>query len=81
MANPNLRKRLDNIADELEMLVLHVAQHSGVSAKDALAVDNRCSDIAQLVAQIATEARHVQGNTTGKTLVRDVRKALGYTHP
>ena len=81
MANPNIRKRLDNIADELDMLVQHVVQHSGVSAKDALAIDNRCSDIAEQAARIAAEAREAQGNTSGKTLVRDVRRALGYTTP
>ena len=81
MANPNIRKHLDNIADELDMLVKHVVQHSGVSTKDALAIDNRCSDIAEQAARIAAEARHTQGNTSGKTLVRDVRRALGYTSP
>jgi hypothetical protein len=81
MANPNIRKRLDNISDELDMLVEHVLQHSGVSAKDALAIDNRCSDIAEQAARIGAEARLRQGNTSGETLVRDVRRALGYTTP
>jgi len=81
MANPNIRKRLDNIADDLDMLVQHVVQHSGVSTKDALAIDNRCSDIVEQAARIAAEARAAQGNTSGETLVRNVRRALGYTIP
>jgi hypothetical protein len=81
MSNPNVRKRLDNISDELDQLAQHVLHHSGVSAKDALAIDNRCSDIAEQAARIAAEARAAQGNRSGETLVRDVRRALGYTYP
>lgn len=81
MPNPNVRKRLDNICTELDMLAEHVALHSGISERDALAIDNRCSDIAELAAKIGAEARARQGNRSGKTLVRDVRKALGYTYP
>lgn len=81
MPNPNVRKRLDNISDELQILLEHVIQHSGVSEKDALAIDNRCCDIAEMAARIGAEARARQGNRSSKTLVRDVRKALGYTYP
>ena len=81
MANPNVLKRLDNICDELDMLAEHVAQYSGVSEKDARAIDNRCCDIAEAAAHIGAEARLRQGNTSGETLVRDVRRALGYTSP
>jgi hypothetical protein len=81
MANPNVRKRLDNISDELDMLVKHVVQHSGVSEKDALAIDNRCADIVEQAARIGAEARLRQNNRSGETLVRDVRRALGYTNP
>jgi hypothetical protein len=81
MPNLNVLKRLDNICDELTMLTEHVIQHSGIAFKDALAVDNRCSDIAQMAAQIAAVARERQGNHSGATLLRDVRRALGYTKP
>ena len=81
MANTNVRKRLDNICSELDMLAEHVKLHSGVSAKDAVAIDNRCADIAEAAAHIGAEARLRQGNTSGETLVRDVRRALGYTSP
>jgi hypothetical protein len=81
MSNPNILKHLNNISDELDMLVEHVVQHSGISAKDALAIDNRCTDIAEQAARIASEARQAQGNTNGKNLVRDIRRALGYIKP
>ena len=81
MANPNVRIHLDNIAEELGMLLQHVIQHSGVSEKDAMAVDKRCDDIAEMAARIGAVARERQGNRSSKTLVRNVRRALGYTTP
>lgn len=81
MPNIRIKSRLETLADELQTVLQHVIQHSGVSPKDAMAVDNRCCEIAEMAARIAAVARETQGNRTADTVVRDVRRALGYTHP
>jgi hypothetical protein len=79
MANPNVKKQIDKIDDELQVLLKHVNQYSGISEKDAFYIDTRCSNIAQSAARIGAIARQARGDKTSKKLVRSVRKALGYT--
>jgi hypothetical protein len=81
MPNINIEKRLDKICDELAKVLEHVAQYSGIPNANATRIDNRCCDIAELASRIGAYARERQGNRSSETLVRDVRKALGYTIP
>lgn len=81
MPNLNVKKRLEAISNELAAVLQHVTQHSGVSEKDALFVDSRCSEIAEMAARVGVVAREAQGDRSSKKLVTNVRKALGYTYP
>jgi hypothetical protein len=81
MSNLNVKKQLENISVNLAAVLKQVVQHSGVSEENALFVDSRCSEIAEMAARIGTVAREAQGNRSSKTLVTKVRKALGYSYP
>lgn len=81
MANINVRKRLESIQSELEQVGKHIALYSGVDEKQADVVDRIATDIAQSAAAIAQVARERQGVTNAKSLVKRVRKALGFTYP
>jgi hypothetical protein len=81
MPNIRVRQAIEKISNELNKVGEHIQLHSGIDAKDARFIDNVASDIAQTAAQIAAIAREVQGNTSGETLVRNVRKSLGFTNP
>jgi hypothetical protein len=45
MANPNFRKRLENISDELLTLEEHAVQYSGIAEKDARFIHSVADDI------------------------------------
>jgi len=75
------QKRLETVSHELQRIAEHIAQYSGIDAKEADIMDNIATGIAEMAAGIAAEARTKAGNRSGKTLVRNVRKALGYTVP
>jgi hypothetical protein len=81
MPNIRVKARLESLADELQTVLQHVVQHSGVSPKEAVAIDNRCCEIAESAARIAAVAREASGNRTAETVVRNVRRSLGYTNP
>lgn len=81
MANMNVKKRLESIESDLYAVLKHVSMYSGIDAKDAMAIDRIAAGISEAGAALAAEARAVSGNTSGKTLVKNVRKALGYTRP
>lgn len=81
MPNIRVRARLERLQTELNAIRDHVAFHRGIAADDARAIDNVCADLAEQAAMIAADARKAMGNTSGRTLVRDVRRALGFTKP
>jgi len=81
MANMNVRKRVESIATDLNAVIKHVVQHSGIDSKDAMFVDNIATEIAAQAARLASEARARQGDRSAHKLVEKVRKALGFTYP
>lgn len=81
MANINVRKRLEKVSNDLQKIATHIAQHSGVDPKDAPYIDNTSTGIAELAAKISAEAREKMGQRNSHSLVKGVRKALGYTYP
>lgn len=59
MANPNVKKRLENISDELEFLEEHVIQYGGIAEKDARFILNVVDDIiasAETIKRVARRA-------------------------
>ena len=72
---------MERIAKDINQVAKHVALYSGVDKKDANAVDNLAADIAVTATQIAEIARASAGNTSSTTVVKNVRRALGYTTP
>ena len=83
MSNMNVKKRLDYIQRNLAAVHAYVAQHGGISAADAsaMAIDTIASTIAEDAAHVAARARLVRGDRSGVTLVRNIRKALGFLMP
>jgi prophage DNA circulation protein len=81
MANMNVRKRLEAISNDLDAVLKHVSQYSGVDAKEALFIDNVATGIAEAASILAAEARRVSGNRSAASLRKNVRKALGFTKP
>ena len=81
MANIRVRASIEKISNDLNRLAEHISQYSSIDAKDARFVDNIATDISVTAAQIAAMAREVQGNTSSETLVKKVRKSLGFTNP
>jgi len=82
MANMNVKKRLESIDAELRAVLFHVKQHSGVDARQAVLVDNAATCIVESAAAIAEVAREAQGiRERPGSLVRKIRKALGFTRP
>jgi cell division FtsZ-interacting protein ZapD len=81
MANINVRKRLENISDDLEKVLQHITNYSGVPEKDAIAIDNLATTVAELGARILAAAQAAQGYPSPEHIVRNVRKALGFTNP
>lgn len=81
MPNVRVRPALEKISKELTWLMNYLAEHSSISPQDALFVDNVATGIAEQAAQLAAAARDVQGNRSSESVVRDVRRALGFTSP
>lgn len=81
MANINAKKRLDSLLKEIEQVGKHIALYSGVDQKDAEQIDRDATAICESAAAIAQIAREKIGYTNAKTLVKRVRKALGFTMP
>lgn len=81
MANIRIKPALERIGADLSRVRKHIIMYSGVSAKDAMLIDNMATAIAEEAAIIAAEARRAQGMTNANTLVTKVRKALGFTYP
>lgn len=80
MANMNVRKKLESIDAELQRVATHVAQYSGIDARDARLIDDLSTDIAVVAANIASEARSKMGDRAAPGLVAKIRKALGFTY-
>jgi len=81
MPNINVRKKIEEISNELDRLAEHVGTYSGIQLKDATFVDDVATSVAVTATQIAALARAVQGNRSAEHVVRDTRRALGFTHP
>ncbi len=81
MPNINVRKKIEKLSDEMDQLLQHVAQYSGISEKDAMFVDNTATALCEGAARLAAEARAVQGDRSADRLEKDVRRALGFTSP
>jgi len=81
MANMNVRKRLEKIEREMREIILYVEQYHGVPKEEAHQVDNEASVICQQAARLASTARKSMGISDASKLVKQVRKALGYTVP
>jgi hypothetical protein len=82
MSNIRVRAAIERIQTELNQLGEHIISYSGIEKKDAFAVDNAATDIATTAAQIAELARAARGTSTKPgTLVRQTRRALGFTVP
>ena len=81
MANIRIKPALERIGSDLSRVRKHIAMYSGVSAKDAMIIDGMATAIAEEAALIAAEARRAQGSSDANTLVKKVRKALGFTYP
>jgi uncharacterized protein YjaG (DUF416 family) len=56
MANINVRKRLEKLAEEIEAVAHHVKLYGGISAKDSKAVTNGLHTISNACDEIAKEA-------------------------
>jgi hypothetical protein len=81
MANVNVDAALDRAYKDLLKALQQIKMYSGINKKKALMTDNTASQIAQLAVAICVEAREVMGDKSAGRLLRDVRKALGYTVP
>jgi hypothetical protein len=79
--NVRILPALHKIGTLLERVRVQALHYSGVSKKDAVIADNDASKICEMGAEIATAARLAQGDASAKHLVKNVRKALGYTYP
>jgi hypothetical protein len=81
MANMNVKRRIEQISNDLDKLIEHVSQYSDISPGDARFVDNVATGIAEQAARLAGYARQVQGERGASALPKKVRKALGFTIP
>jgi hypothetical protein len=81
MANINVKKRLERISDDIDQVLKHIAQYSGVDRKEAPFIDNLATGIAQQASRIAAAARATEGDRTAPNLPKKVRKALGFSYP
>ena len=83
MANIRIKAALDRIGDDIQKVAKHAEFHSGIEEKDALLIDNMATDIAIAATRLAVMARKARGlpERSGESVVKGVRKALGFTHP
>lgn len=81
MANINVKKRLEAISNDLDAVLKHVSQYSGVDANEALFIDNLATSIAESASMLAAAARSVRGDKSAGKLTKGVRKALGFSRP
>ena len=81
MANVNVPAALARASADLEKALKQISMYSGVSAAQAMLIDNEATSIAVMAARIAAEARATRGDRSASRLVRAVRKALGFTNP
>jgi|WetSurMetagenome_2_1015567.scaffolds.fasta_scaffold345366_2 hypothetical protein len=81
MPNLNVKLRLEKLNNDATILVKHIVQYSGISSKDAGYIDRLAGDLCQIAAQLSAIARAEMGNPSAEDVERDVRRALGFTHP
>lgn len=81
MANVNVPAALARASADLEKTLKQISMYTGVSAAQAVLIDNEATSIAVMAARIAAEARAARGDRSASRLVRAVRKALGFTNP
>ena len=82
MANINVKAALTRIGNDLARVHKHILYYRGVGKVDAGIIDRDATAIAELAAEIAEIARMDAGQRiTHGSLLKKVRKALGFTHP
>ena len=82
MANLRVKQALERLSNELASVVKQVEQYSGAGdSHEAIYIDNLATDIAESAARIGAAARMSIGDRSGKTLVKSVRKSLGFSRP
>jgi hypothetical protein len=74
---PNVRR----IARDLQRVVTHVVQCSGVPSRDSGQIKLEACAIAELAARLLDECDRTEGLSRRQSMVRKVRKALGDTYP
>lgn len=80
MANINIEAAINRADADLQKALGQIP-HSGISARDALRISNTAAGIAIMAARIDAEARAVMGDRSAGSLVKKIRKALGFTYP
>jgi hypothetical protein len=82
MANINIRAALTRIGDDLTRVRNYTVQYGYISKEDAGIIDRDATAIAELAAEIAQVARKAAGQRVAPgSLLKKVRKALGFTYP
>jgi hypothetical protein len=82
MPNIQVKRTITSISCKLNRLEEHVQQHSGINKNEAWDIDDLATDIAVTATRIAALARQAQGKKKKpEVLLRQVRRALGFTYP
>jgi hypothetical protein len=81
MAKLTIRKRLEKLSEELASMGVYIRDHESDLQEDASQIDNLATGISQQGAALAAVARKVQGHRGTERLVKQVRKALGFSYP
>ena len=79
-----LRVRLQAVSEKLRDIFLALDREvaSGrLRESDAIAIDDDATWVAEMAARIIADARAASRNSSGRTVVAKVRKALGFTRP
>jgi hypothetical protein len=81
MANIRVRHALERIEVGLSRVAKFIEHYHGIPEKDARAIESAAAGIIQVAARIYAMAQKAQGIRGSDTLVKRVRKVLGYTSP
>lgn len=81
MANIRVVHALQKLDGGLVRVSKFIEHYSGISAKEARAIESATGGIIQVAARIFAAAQKAQGIRGSEHIVTKVRKALGYTSP
>ena len=79
-----LREQLHAVSGELRDIFLALDRevaNGRLRESDAIAIDDDATWVAEMAARIIADARAASRNSSGRTVVAKVRKALGFTRP